>query len=133
MEELGYVGEENAKLLAYLIGVSRKLPKPLSGIIISQSGCGKSSLTEIIEQLTPPEDVMLFTRITAQALIYMVDNLLKGKVIIVEERVGAEAAEYSIRVLQSRHKLTQAVPLKDPLTGQNHHQDFHCGGPRGLS
>ena len=27
MENLGYIGEENPKLLAYLIGVSRKLPK----------------------------------------------------------------------------------------------------------
>ena len=118
MELLGYVGEEKAKLLAYLIGISRKLPKPLSGIILSQSGCGKSTLTEIIEQLTPPEDVLLFTRITAQALIYLPEGLLKGKLLIVEERVGAEAAEYSIRILQSRQRLTQAVPLKDPLTGK---------------
>ena len=118
MEALGYVGEEKAKLLAYLIGISRKLPKPLSGIILSQSGCGKSTLTEIIEQLTPPEDVLLFTRITAQALIYIPEGLLKGKLLIVEERVGAEAAEYSIRILQSRQRLTQAVPLKDPLTGK---------------
>ena len=118
MEMLGYVGEEKAKLLTYLIGISRKLPKPLSGIILSQSGCGKSTLTEIIEQLTPPEDVLLFTRITAQALIYIPEGLLKGKLLIVEERVGAEAAEYSIRILQSRQRLTQAVPLKDPLTGK---------------
>ena len=118
MELLGYVGEEKAKLLAYLIGISRKLPRPLSGIILSQSGCGKSTLTEIIEQLTPPEDVLLFTRITAQALIYIPEGLLKGKLLIVEERVGAEAAEYSIRILQSRQRLTQAVPLKDPLTGK---------------
>jgi len=32
--------------------------------------------------------------------------------------VGAEAAEYSIRILQSRQRLTQAVPLKDPATGK---------------
>jgi len=129
METLGYVGEEQAKLLVYLIGISRKLPKPLSGIIISQSGVGKSSLTEIVELLTPPEEVLLFTRITSQALIYMVDNMLKGKVLIVEERVGAEAAEYSIRVLQSRHKLTQAAPVKDPLTGLFATKIFTVEGP----
>ena len=129
IEALGYVGEEHAKLLVYLIGISRKLPKPLSGIIISQSGVGKSSLTEIVELLTPPEEVLLFTRITSQALIYMVDNMLKGKVIIVEERVGAEAAEYSIRVLQSRHKLTQAAPVKDPQTGQFVTKIFTVEGP----
>jgi DNA primase len=129
IEVLGYVGEEHAKLLVYLIGISRKLPKPLSGIILSQSGVGKSSLTELVEQLTPPEDVMLFTRITPQALIYMIDNVLKGKLIIVEERVGAEGAEYSIRVLQSRQRLTQAVPVKDPITGQMTTQIISVEGP----
>lgn len=129
LENLGYIGEENPKLLAYLIGVSRKLPKPLSGIIISQSGCGKSTLTDFIEQLTPPEDVMMFTRITAQALQYMAQFLLKGKLIIVEERTGAESAEYSIRILQSRQKLTQAVPQKDPATGKIATQIITVEGP----
>jgi DNA primase len=129
METMGYVGEEHGKLLVYLIGISRKLPRPMSGIILSQAGVGKSSLTEMVEQLTPPEDVLLFTRITAQALIYMVDNILKGKLLIVEERVGAEAAEYSIRVLQSRQRLSQAVPIKDPATGQIVTKFFTVEGP----
>jgi DNA primase len=129
MEALGYVGEENAKLLAYLIGISRKLPKPLSGIVLSQSGVGKSTLTDIIEQLTPPEEVMVFTRITPQALVYMAQEELKGKLLIVEERVGAEAAEYSIRILQSRQELTQAVPLKDPATGKITTQIIRVEGP----
>lgn len=129
MEELGYVGEEKAKLLVYLIGISRKLPKPLSGIILSQSGCGKSTLTDLVEQLTPPEDVLSFTRITAQALIYLAQGTLEGKLLIVEERTGAEAAEYSIRVLQSRQKLTQAVPLKDPATGKISTQILTVEGP----
>ena len=129
MEQLGYVGEENAKLLAYLIGLSRKLPKPLSGIILSQSGCGKSTLTDLVEQLSPPEDVLFFTRITAQALTYLAQGTLQGKLLIVEERTGAEAAEYSIRVLQSRQKLTQAVPLKDPATGKISTQILTVEGP----
>lgn len=129
IECLGYIGEENAKLLAYLIGVSRKLPKPLSGIILSQSGCGKSTLTDVIEQLTPPEDVLSFTRITAQALQYMAQTMLQGKLIIVEERAGAESAEYSIRILQSRQRLVQAVPQKDPATGKIATQIIVVEGP----
>jgi len=129
IENLGYIGEENAKLLAYLIGISRKLPKPLSGIILSQSGCGKSTLTDVIEQLTPPEDVMSFTRITAQALQYMAQTMLQGKLIIVEERAGAESAEYSIRILQSRQRLVQAVPQKDPATGKIATQIIVVEGP----
>ena len=105
------------------------LPKPLSGIILSQSGCGKSSLTEVIEQLTPAEDVLMFTRITAQALQYMAQTMLRGKLIIVEERAGAESAEYSIRVLQSRQRLVQAVPQKDPATGKIATQIITVEGP----
>lgn len=129
MEELGYVGEESAKLLVYLIGISRKLPKPLSGIILSQSGCGKSSLTELLERLTPPEDILVFTRITAQALLYMPEGMLKHKVLVVEERKGAEAAEYPIRILQSSQRLQQAVPHKDPASGKITTQVISVEGP----
>ncbi len=46
-EELGYVGEEVGKLLIYLVGVSRKLQSPMSAIIRSQSGAGKSGLASL--------------------------------------------------------------------------------------
>lgn len=129
MEELGYVGEENAKLLGYLISVSRKLEKPLSGIILSQSGAGKSSLTELVESMTPPEDVVLFSRISPQALYWMARDGVKRKLLILEERVGGEGADYSIRVLQSRQKLTQAVVIKDPATGKLMTKVFVVEGP----
>ena len=129
MDELGYVGEENSKLLAYLIGLSRKLQNPLSGIVISQAGAGKSGLTELVELLTPGEDVVLFSRLSSQALYYMPKDYLKRKLLILEERVGAEAAEYSIRVLQSRQFLSQAVVVKDPNTGQMSTRRFEVEGP----
>lgn len=127
-EALGFVGEEKAKLLGYLIGLSRKLPKPLSGIVVSQSGAGKSALTELVEQLTPPEDVMLYSRLTPQALYYMSHDL-KGLLLILEERAGGEAADYSIRTLQSRQKLRLAAPIKDPVTGKMTTQCYEVEGP----
>ena len=127
-QALGFVGEEKAKLLAYLIGVSRKLPKPLSGIVISQSGAGKSTLTEMVEMLTPPEDVLLYSRLTPAALYYM-DHNLTGLLLILEERSGGEAADYSIRTLQSRQILRLAVPLKDPTTGKITTQTYEVKGP----
>ena len=66
----GYVGEETNKRLLYLVAVSRKLEDPLSAIVLSQSGAGKSGLTEVIERLCPPEDVVLLTRLTPQSLYY---------------------------------------------------------------
>ena len=127
-EALGFVGEEKAKLLGYLIGLSRKLPKPLSGIVVSQSGAGKSSLTELVEQLTPPEDVLLYSRLTPQALYYM-NHDLKGLLLILEERAGGESADYSIRTLQSRQKLRLAAPIKDPVTGKMTTQCYEVEGP----
>ena len=129
MESLGYVGEEKAKLLAYLIGLSRKLEKPLAGIISSQSSSGKSGMTEIVEITTPPEEVVLFSRLSTHALGYLPKDFLKHKLLIIEERVGGEAADYSIRVLQSKQKLSQAVAMKDPATGQIQTKLFEVEGP----
>jgi DNA primase catalytic core len=127
-EALGFVGEEKGKLLAYLIGLSRKLPKPLSGIVVSSSGAGKSTLTEMVEQLVPPEDVMFYSRLTPQALYYMCHNLT-GMLLMLEERAGGEGADYSIRTLQSRKKLKLATPVKDPVTGKQVTQDIEVEGP----
>lgn len=128
-EALGYVGEENGKLLTYLIGLSRKLQKPLSGIVRSQSGAGKSTLTEMVQQLTPPEDVREYSRLSAQALSFMPKDHLRRKLLIIEERAGSEAADYQIRTLQTRHRLSQAVVIKDPVTGKLSTRFFEVLGP----
>jgi len=117
IDALGYVGEETNKRLLYLVAISRKLDDPLSAVILSQSGAGKSGLTEVIEKLCPPEDVVLLTRLTPQSLYYVEPGFLDRKLVIVEERYGSIEADYSIRVLQSRKKLIAAAPVKDPATG----------------
>ena len=118
MDALGYVGEEKAKALLYLVGVSRKQDRPLSAVVLSESGAGKSSLAELVESLTPPEDVMVFTRLSTQALSHMPNDALCHKLLILEERVGAEAADYQIRILQSRQQLASGVVVKNALTGE---------------
>ncbi len=129
MESLGYVGEEEAKLLVYLIAVSRRLKRPLSGIIQSGAGAGKSFLAELAEQLTPPEEVELFSKLSPQALYYLPKDYLKRKLLILEERAGGEGADYAIRTLQSKDKLTQAVVLKDAATGKMQTRQFEVEGP----
>jgi len=129
IEILGYVGESANKAIGYLVSVSRKLSEPLSCVIISQSSAGKSALAEFLEKLCPPEECLLYSRLTPQALYYMDKEALKRKLLIIEERAGAEAADYSIRTLQSRKKLTQAVPLKDPNTGKIRTMNFEVEGP----
>jgi DNA primase catalytic core len=129
METLGYVGEDANKRLAYLVSVSRKLNEPLSLVILSQSGSGKSALAEITETLTPPEDVMMFSRLTPQALYYLDSDALTHKLVIIEERSGSEQADYSIRTLQTKKKLTLAAPIKDPATGKIKTVLFEIMGP----
>ena len=105
---------------------------PLSAIVLSQSGAGKSGITEVIEKLTPPEDVVLLTRLTPQSLYYVEPGFLDQKLVIIEERYGSMEADYSIRVLQSRKKLIAAAPIKDPADRQHEDQDLHRRGPRRL-
>jgi DNA primase len=125
----GHVGEEANKGLVYLVGTSRLLEDPLSCSIISQSAAGKSVLAEAVERLMPPEEVRLYSRVTQNGLFYIEGNGLVHKLMIIEERAGAEGADYSIRALQSKKKLIQAVPVKNPETGKITTQTMIVLGP----
>lgn len=129
MEALGYVGEEHNKQLGYLIAVSRKLAEPLSAVILSQSGSGKSFLAEVLELLTPKEEMKMFSRLTPAALYYMEKEALIHKFVIVEERSGSAEADYSIRTLQSKKRLVLAAVIKDPSTGKIQTREFEILGP----
>jgi len=129
LETIGFVGEERNKQLAYLIATSRKLSKPLSAIVRSESGAGKSYLMECVAELMPPEEVQYFSRLTPQSLYYMGKDELVHKLLIVDERDGSEEAEYPIRTLQTRRKLTLAVPIKDPSSGKIQTKQIEILGP----
>jgi hypothetical protein len=129
MESLGTVGETRAKLMTYLIAISRKLEYPLSGILGSQSAAGKSGIAELVEALCPPEEVVWYSRLSPMALYNMGADYLKRKFVMVEESTGSRLAEYPLRVLQSRHKLTQVVTITDPATGKMRAQENEVEGP----
>jgi hypothetical protein len=103
---LGYVGERENKLVAYLASISRKLEDPLSILVVSRSAAGKSTLSEAIAALAPPEDVLRFTRLTAQTLYYQKPDSLRHKLVVIEEEKGVEDAAYALRVLQSAKSLS---------------------------
>ena len=129
MELLGYVGEDEAKLLGYCVSVSRKLEKPMSAIIQSGSGAGKSYLAKIIQSMTPPEDVVFYSRLSPQALYHMPKDYLVHKMLMLEERIGGESCDYQIRTLQSSDVLLQAIVVKDPATGQLFTRENEVRGP----
>ena len=112
MEDLGHVGEERTKRLAYLVATSRLLFSPLSAIFTAPSGCGKSQLLDAIQALTPRESVTFLSRLTGQALFYAGSDALKHKLMLIDEQAGASEADYSIRTLQSKGFLTMQAPGK---------------------
>ena len=129
MEKLGYVGEQANKKLGYLASISRFLDDPLSVVILSQSGSGKSYLAEVLQKLTASESVEMYSRLTPASLYYMGENALSHKFVIIEERAGSAEADYSIRSLQSRKELTLLAAVKNPETGKISTAKFKIYGP----
>ena len=117
-EKLGSIGEENNKLISYLAGVSRLFEKPLSVMVISSSGAGKSDLVTKTLSLMSPEDVIELTSLSAKALFYKGENSLKSKILSLEEDAGGESASYAIRQLISSSALTVESTIRDQLDGK---------------
>jgi len=128
-ELAGVVGEETNKLLGYLIAVSRKLSKPLSGQITARSAAGKSSLLNSILDFVPAEDKQVVTAMTGQALYYLPEDGLSHKVLAIVEDEGSSQASYPLKILQSENELVLAVTVKDPDGGMPHTQLKRVKGP----
>jgi DNA primase len=117
-ERCGLVGERTNKLLCYLAMVSRKLEKPLSVLILSSSGAGKTALQDAALQFCPPEDLVKLTSLSSKALFYKEQTSLKNKVLALEEGDGVEDATYALRNLISAGELTIEATIKDLVTGK---------------
>ncbi len=126
MTALGYVGEEAAKRLSYLVATSRLLARPLSAIVLAPSGSGKSELLDVTAQLLPAGAVEFLSRISPAALYYAGPDALRHKLVVVDERSGSADADYAVRTLQSKGLLRLALPVK----GKTEH--FEATGPIAL-
>ena len=115
---LGSIGEEDNKLICYLTAVSRLLDKPLSVMVISSSGAGKSALVQQTLELLPCEDVLQLTSLSAKALFYKDEHSLNSKVLSLEEDAGGDNASYAIRQLISSSALTVETTIRDQLDGK---------------
>jgi DNA primase catalytic core len=116
-EVLGYVGEAVNKQLIYLAASSRKLPDPISVIVVSQSAAGKSYLIDTVKKLIPPQDVVSMTSLSDQALNYMPEDGLLHKFLVMGEAVHSETIEHQVREMLSAHELSRLVTMKDVKTG----------------
>ncbi|MEN9655775.1 MAG: hypothetical protein RL311_701 [Bacteroidota bacterium] len=110
----GIVGEENSRLLLFLIIISYMNKSPIHGIVQGSSGSGKTHMIGSIADLMPQEDVFRFTRITESSLYNWGEYDLFRKIIIIEDLDGLkEEALYSLRELISNQFLSSSVSVKD--------------------
>ncbi len=114
IEQSGIIGEENSRLLLFLITISYMNKQPLHALVQGSSGSGKTHIISRIADLMPPEDVLRFTRITESSLYNWGEFDLHRKVIIIEDLDGLkEDALYALREFISNQVLRSSVTIKD--------------------
>jgi DNA primase len=112
--QAGIVGEENSRLLLFLIIISYMNKSPIHAIVQGSSGSGKTLIISRIADLMPQEDVLRFTRITESSLYNWGEFDLFRKIIIIEDLDGLkEEALYALRELISNQFLSSSVSIKD--------------------
>ena len=110
----GIVGEENSRMLLFLIIISYLNRNPLHALVQGSSGSGKTHIISRIADLMPQEDVLRFTRITESSLYNWGEFDLYQKVIIIEDLDGLkEDALYALREFISNQVLRSSVTIKD--------------------
>jgi hypothetical protein len=109
----GMIGEENNRLLMYLIFTSRKQAQPLHIVSLGASGTGKTHLQEKVGELIPEEDKIEITTLSENAFYYFGQRELKNKLILIEDLDGAENVMYPLRELQSKKRISKTVAHKN--------------------
>lgn len=115
-EACGVVGERELALTTYIIGTSRLLGKPLSGIVQGPSSSGKSFVIEMVARLFPDEAVIRATDMTAQALYYLPTGSLTHRFVVAGERSRIQddqraEATRALREMLSSGELTKIVTM----------------------
>ncbi|OQP52811.1 hypothetical protein A4H97_24230 [Niastella yeongjuensis] len=124
----GVVGEENNRILMYLVFTSRKREEPLHVISLGSSGTGKTHLQSGVGELIPPEDVIQITSLSENALYYFGKQELSHKLILIEDLDGAGEVLYPLRELQSKKVITKTVVYKNQ-TGEAQTVHLRVEGP----
>jgi hypothetical protein len=105
------VGEDENKLHLFLICLSCATSRPLGAIITGEASSGKPTLLHGVTQYF--SNVDYFTRITP-ASIDRLPKALTGRILVVEELRGAEAAQSSIYHVLARLR----APTPNPASAR---------------
>ncbi len=110
----GIVGEENNRILLFVVASSYKMPDTLHALIQGSSGSGKSRLLQIISQLMPVEDMKSYTRVTDNSFYNQDEYFFVHKLVCFEDLDGLkEEAQLAVRELMSNEILVSSTSIKD--------------------
>ena len=103
--------------------------QPLSVLILSSSGAGKSALQDATLAFCPPEDVVRLTSLTGKALFYQDPTSLRHRLLALAETAGGEEAVYAIRSLISEGELVVSTTVRDRGSGRPTTVENRVEGP----
>ena len=110
----GIVGEENNRILLFVVASSYQMPDTLHALIQGSSGSGKTRLLKIICELMPPERVKKYTRVTDNSFYNQDEYFFVQMLVGFEDLDGLkEDAQLAVRELQSNEILISSTSLKD--------------------
>jgi len=121
------VGEDENKLLLFLIMLSKDLDDPLCAILKASSSSGKSYLVNSTLKLFPREMYEKVSRVTPAALDYVRDRLMH-KIFFVQELGGAMAGQASLNVSLTEKELVLWLPTRSQ-GGDYTIKEVHARGP----
>lgn len=124
----GIIGEENNRLLMYLVFTSRKTTNPLHCISFGSSGVGKTHLQTKVSELIPSEDKVEITQLSANAFYYFNRYDLKNKLVLIEDMDGAEDGLLPLRELQTKKRISKSVVQKS-IGGRGRTNNLVVEGP----
>jgi DNA primase len=110
----GIVGEEQNRLLLFVVASSYRMNSPLHALIQGSSGSGKTRLLKVISHLMPSEDVKHYTRVTDNSFYNQEEYFFVNKLVCFEDLDGLkEDAQLAVRELQSNDILITSTSIKD--------------------
>jgi hypothetical protein len=95
-------GEEQNKLSLFLLCLSKDFD-PQAIYLMGSSSAGKSFLINEVLEFMPNDCIEKFTRSSAHGLEYLFkDKDMNGKILVIQEALGGEQAEGSLRPMMSK-------------------------------
>jgi DNA primase len=114
IERAGITGEENNRLLLFVVASSFAMPNTLHALIQGASGSGKTRLLRVVSDLIPEEAVKRYTRVTDGSFYNQGEYYFSHKLLCFEDIDGLkEEALLAVRELQSSEILITSTSFKD--------------------